>query len=632
MSAQWYCQLDDVTSGPFTLEELQFLAERGRLSPEDRVREGVNGQWIPADSLAGVFRVPQQPEIPASPQLVRRIRRRNLSSTIERKEPTDELEPTDPVIETLPEPNETTTPPLPRQESSKKAVLAGTGIGVLLALVLLLLLLLFWPNSDPMIAGGSGSSTGESTSQGTSNGNGVSSGGNDEGDSVASSQGNDEDASGSDGEEAATGAESEQEDSGGELPSEQPPSNEDSSAPSSNDEVPETSEETEEASPGDKPPEEPPPAPGEFSIERLPDSETAAPAGMFGGRKAGLRSRIALREGGSKESESAVERGLKWLAEHQDSDGRWTLHRFAQAGNCKGQCANPGTRSDVAGTALAILPFLGAGYTHKQGKYKRAVHRGLNWLVENQQPDGSFRDIGVGNMYAHGQATIVLCETLAMTKDKKLAKPAQRSIDYIIRAQHGAGGWRYTPEMPGDTSVLGWQVMALRSAQTAELNVPRKTLAGVRQYLDSAQADELGGLYAYMPVRGRRMQAGRGMASPAMTAEGLLCRQYTGWKRNHAGLKSGVEYLLQNLPDKNRPNIYYWYYATQVMHHMGGEAWNKWNDVMRKLLVDTQELKGHSAGSWNFTQGHDASGGRLYATALAICSLEVYYRHMPLYR
>ena len=116
-----------------------------------------------------------------------------------------------------------------------------------------------------------------------------------------------------------------------------------------------------------------------------------------------------------------------------------------------------------------------------------------------------------------------------------------------------------------------------------------------------------------------------------MTAEALLCRQYIGWKKSHPGLKSGVTYLLTNLPRKNRLDMYYCYYATQVMHHMGGAAWNTWNDAMRQTLIETQESTGHQAGSWTPRLGHDLRGGRIYMTALVICTLEVYYRHMPLY-
>jgi hypothetical protein len=117
-----------------------------------------------------------------------------------------------------------------------------------------------------------------------------------------------------------------------------------------------------------------------------------------------------------------------------------------------------------------------------------------------------------------------------------------------------------------------------------------------------------------------------------MTAEGLLSRQYSGWKRGNPVLKSGVKWLLEtHLPRPDAPNMYYWYYGTQVMHHMGGQEWLTWNYALRDLLVQMQETVGHEAGSWTPASDHDPTGGRLYMTSLAVCTLEVYYRHLPLY-
>ena len=316
-------------------------------------------------------------------------------------------------------------------------------------------------------------------------------------------------------------------------------------------------------------------------------------------------------------------RALKWLAGHQNSDGSWSLHAFDRAGTCHGQCTMTGNESDTAGTALALLPFLGAGQTHLQGDYTDTVARGLRWLMEAEGYDGDLRGRGYGRMYAHGQAAIALCEAYALTQDKQLAEPAQRAVDFIVRAQHRRGGWRYEPGQAGDTSVVGWQLMALRSAQMAYLKVPADSFTKAAKFLDSVQTQPSVGLYTYMPGGG---------ATAAMTAEGLLCRQYSGWKRNHSPMTGGIKWLLkQHPPRADDANMYYWYYATQVMHHVGGPSWQEWNGQLRDLLVSMQERVGHEAGSWRPRGHHDVMGGRLYMTALAACTLEVYYRHLPLY-
>ena len=116
-----------------------------------------------------------------------------------------------------------------------------------------------------------------------------------------------------------------------------------------------------------------------------------------------------------------------------------------------------------------------------------------------------------------------------------------------------------------------------------------------------------------------------------MTAVGLLCRMYLGWNRRTPQLAVGVKYLDQVTP---RPNdMYFNYYATQVMHHWGGEEWTRWNEAMRDQLVRTQHPPriGHHAGRWDVADMHGNSGGRLYMTCLCTMTLEVYYRHLPLY-
>jgi hypothetical protein len=348
---------------------------------------------------------------------------------------------------------------------------------------------------------------------------------------------------------------------------------------------------------------------------------------LFSGRDPNSRADMVRRAGGTTETEAAVARGLEWLARHQSPDGSWSLNRFHLTGDCGGRCDALGQDCDTSGTALALLPFLGAGNTHLQGQYADNVSRGIDWLVAQQQSSGSLWSGGLqlSQMYAHGQAAIALCEAYGMTQDQKLQGPAQRALDFIVAAQHSAGGWRYFPGQPGDTSVVGWQIMALRSGQMAYLNVPQESFDAASRFLDSVQQDSSGGEYAYQ-------QLGYGTSS-TMTAEALLCRQFSGWPKNHPGLQSGVRWLLEKSPPRrDDSNMYYWYYATQVMHHMGGDEWERWNLQMRNVLVDMQVTDGHAAGSWTPALGHDRFGGRVYMTALAVCTLEIYYRHMPLYQ
>jgi hypothetical protein len=366
--------------------------------------------------------------------------------------------------------------------------------------------------------------------------------------------------------------------------------------------------------------------PAPFLIAPLPElAETQSwqsPRGatgrsLFSGRDAVARKKLIESGGGSSESEAAVGLGLDWLARHQHKDGHWSLDVFHQTPGCDGRCTMHGSSSNTAGTALGVLPFLAHGNTHKDGKYHKQVSLAIDWLVHDLDKNGAFKSRGAGTMYAQGQGAIALCEILAMTRDRKFSLHAKRAIDFIVYSQHSGGGWRYTPQSAGDTSVLGWQVLALRSAMQARLSVPKSTLEKAARFLDSVQSDKSGATYSYMP--GER-------TSPAMSAEGLLSRIYTGWRIKHAGIKSGTEYLLSNMP-KTHMDIYYWYYATQVMHESGGTEWDRWNVGIRDFLIGRQEQAGHARGSWPVAGGHDSTGCRLYATSLCLLTLQVYYRH-----
>ena len=231
-------------------------------------------------------------------------------------------------------------------------------------------------------------------------------------------------------------------------------------------------------------------------------------------------------------------------------------------------------------------------------------------------------------MYSHGLVSIVFCEAYAMTKDPELVKYAQGSLWYIEYAQDPVGGgWRYRPREPGDTSAVGWQLMALKSGKISGLNINPRTYKLAEKFLDGVSTSG-GAFYGYASPPS-------GTPANACTAVGLLCRMYMGWDKNVPALADGMARLSERGPSNKSGqsvDMYYNYYATQAMKHFGGRQWKDWNTEMRDFLVKTQEKEGNKAGSWHFDSGHASSkGGRLYSTSLACMTLEVYYRYLPLY-
>lgn len=390
-----------------------------------------------------------------------------------------------------------------------------------------------------------------------------------------------------------------------------------------------------------------PPTSSDSSVPRRPSQVSVG--GALGGRGRGGRGRGGGGSGGgggglgggTGETERAVELGLLWLAAMQKQDGHWQLHRRDGKSDSDPGYPDGGTvQTSTGATALALLPFLGAGHTHKEGNHTRTVRRGLDWLVRQQKSNGDLHDwddLGrPSSFYAHGQATIVLCEAYALTKDPTLREPARKAIAYLCESQHPVtGGWKYRPHSDGDMSVFGWQIMALESARMGGIEVPEEVLDRAAGFLDRVQ-EQGGARYKYEP------DSPAARITPAMTAEGLLCRQYLGWPRSHPALLEGIGYLMQpeHLPQwsAGRRNVYGWYYATQVLHNLEGPAWENWNRALQGALVGSQVRTGRMAGSWSPTVPasdpleHSAPGGRLYVTSLCLLSLEVYYRYLPLYR
>lgn len=355
----------------------------------------------------------------------------------------------------------------------------------------------------------------------------------------------------------------------------------------------------------------------------------AATGSGLSGRGKAARKALVAQGGGNRASEQAVARALKWLAAHQLPDGSWAFdHRVCPT--CQGKCPDGGTlgaKHRIGATAMALMPFLGAGQTHREGNYKKTVHAGLYFIVRNMKvgrAGGDCTEPG-GSMYSHGLASIILCEAYGMTQDKELLLPAQATINFIVNAQDPVGGgWRYKPRQPGDTSVVGWQVMALKSAHMAYLQVPPITVKKASHFLDSVQTQG-GAAYGYT-------DPGSGLARNAV---GLLSRMYLGWKKDNPALQRGCQQIAKQGPKPGR--WYYNYYANQVLFQFTsggkGDMWKKWNVELRDHLVGTQAKEGHATGSWHIKGDHGSErGGRLYCTSMATVMLEIYYRHMPIFK
>jgi hypothetical protein len=358
-------------------------------------------------------------------------------------------------------------------------------------------------------------------------------------------------------------------------------------------------------------------------VQRTNGGASPAPAGMVG-----------------PATEEAIELGLAYLASLQKEDGSWSL---------QGHGEDVLLHSDTAATGMCLLAFQGAGYTHRQHQYAAVVAKGLQFMIKNQKSNGDLyrlenavSDQNVA-LYSHGIASLALCEAYGMTQDSELREPAQQCIRYIEATQHRRrGGWRYTPQVSSDTSVTGWMMMAVKSGELSGLEVSPDLYKGIERWLSLAKVSPTRrDLYVYNPYAPDTPQQAHGRRpSPTMTSVGILMRMYGGWRRDNPDMQSAARYILDNPPEigtrrSPKRDTYYWYYATQVMFHMGGDYWKNWSGHLTPALIDSQIKRGPEAGSWDpeypVPDRWSPHGGRLYVSAMNLLNLEVYYRHLPIY-
>ena len=335
------------------------------------------------------------------------------------------------------------------------------------------------------------------------------------------------------------------------------------------------------------------------------------------------RAKLLERLGGTEESEAAVSRALNWLTRNQEADGSWSMARH---GGQKGH--------DIGATSFALLCYFGWGARHNQpGPHKNTVDKALKWLISKIKEDafgpGSLMN-GQGNgMYSHGVATLALAEAYGLSKDPALLEHVDKAVHFVMRAQNANGGWDYRPHKKGvssttrtDTSVSGWQVMALKSAKLAGIHVPDSHLQRCHVWLDRVSTGKHKGIYGYDNPAFR---------NAAMSSEGMFSQQILEkYPPSHPRMKESAENIMKYLPNaKSTEDYYYWYYGSLAAYMHKGEFWEKWNPVMRDLLLSRQVKSGAQAGSWHPKGGHGSAMGRVISTAMATLILEVYYRYLP---
>ena len=372
---------------------------------------------------------------------------------------------------------------------------------------------------------------------------------------------------------------------------------------------------------------------------------------IFGDRTEAKRNAVA-RGCGEVRTEDAVLNALKWLSRHQSAEGSWKVQGFvgecqkiadyAKGEKCK---PNPGHDDFDSGvTGLAILAFLGSGYSHLSKDtydglcFGDVVRKGIQWIMAHQDPNGCLGSRAAQKyMYNHAICTLALAEAYALTGSNLFKAQAQKAVDFTVAAQNPGQGWRYSFRCgDNDTSVTFWSALALRVAWHTGFEVPEATFGGAKAWLDEVTEGTYRRVGYTHRGSGRINFGGRDNFDhhETLTAMGGFLRILMDQSRENAMLGSGMEILLRDKPkwDENAIDFTYWNAGTLAMFQFDGPdglKWKRWNEEMKNALVPNQRraADGCRAGSWDPVDHWGGEGGRVYGTALNALTLESYYRY-----
>lgn len=304
------------------------------------------------------------------------------------------------------------------------------------------------------------------------------------------------------------------------------------------------------------------------------------------------------------EQQTAVEKGLEYLASRQNNEGSF---------------GNSGAYGATAAiTALSGIAFMADGNLPGRGKYGDVVRKAVDFIVRNQQESGLFTtNASQGEMYSHGFATLFIGEVYGMSGDDQIKENLQRAVRLIERCQNSEGGWRYQPApVDADISVTICQIMALRSARDAGIKTDAAVMERALAYVKRCQNPDGGFSY----------QATGGESGFARTAAGTASLYYAG-KFEDNGVTRGLDYLSRFIPGRDQVDeqghfFYGQYYAVQAMFLAGGKYWSQWYPAIRELLIARQNK---TVGEWEGEVDPD------YCTAMALIILQMPNRYLPVF-
>ena len=324
--------------------------------------------------------------------------------------------------------------------------------------------------------------------------------------------------------------------------------------------------------------------------------------------------------------DKSIEKAVSFLLKQQKKDGGIYEHNYKT------------TMTSLAIMSLAALGHMPDDDT-KEGK---AIRRAVDFVLHDKHQDSSgyFGKHYNSRMYGHGIITLMLAEMMGMganaKQDEKIRLKLKKALELIIWSQKQKkksnksqyGGWRYTPNSKdSDLSVTIWQLMALRAAYDAGMEVPKEAIDAAIGYLKecyksprkNGKPTNLKSGFGYIPGRDPKF---------AMAAAGLLAMQVCG-EYDALEVKGTRDWLIDRQLKYHEHYFFYGtYYYAQGMHQAEEKYAEKAKKQVEELLLSNQQPD----GSWPARTGEEKNAGRTYAVSMAILSLSVKHHFLPIYQ
>ena len=323
--------------------------------------------------------------------------------------------------------------------------------------------------------------------------------------------------------------------------------------------------------------------------------------------------------------DEAVKRGVEFLLTKQKTSGEISDDRYG-----------------TAMSALSIMAICATGHTPaEKSREGAAVKKALEFVLRDDRVEkGYFGERDQSKMYGHGIISVMLAESLGMGVDKdqdfRIRERLNKALEVMYWSQERKspsskdqyGGWRYQPkDLDSDLSITIWQLMALRAAKNAGINVPKTVVEKAVAYVKRCYKSETGengkpknlkSAFGYQPGwEPHYASASAGLRSLQ------VCGEYDADET-----KAAAVWLHEHRPKYDERYFYYGtYYFSQAMYQQGGDAATDARNFVENILLEKQKPD----GSWQSDDGQERDAGFSYSTSMALLALSVKYHFLPLF-